>query len=341
MGRRERLLDADAGPLNAFATDLRRLRRQAGNPPYRELGRRAGYSASALSVAASGHTLPSLDLTLAYAGACGADLAEWEARWKEAKERCDEAAWSGERSGDVASRDAEAGAGNLECGCSARSGPGSEPPGPSCEEAGTGTGDAQDASHGRSPHHAGGLPPVGFRQWLARSAVGSAVLLLAIGGWHVFSSSAHTGRPSARIMAADALKDGEDPYVHGCGHDQRPLERQPVYRASGQHYGWLIIFVSPSCSAAWGYVIGPNSPKWQVHIAAHRMADEVTAPSSFQGTARPNSWGNGLSAQAGCVRAEAWVDDGPRAVTSCWTPEGPVTGPTPTASLTPTGRRPL
>jgi transcriptional regulator with XRE-family HTH domain len=50
---------------------------------YRELARRAGYSASALSAAASGQALPTLDVMLAYVGACGADTGNWQRRWQE------------------------------------------------------------------------------------------------------------------------------------------------------------------------------------------------------------------------------------------------------------------
>ncbi|MEV5719083.1 serine/threonine-protein kinase [Amycolatopsis mediterranei] len=82
MGRRELPLAADAGPIEAFADALRRLRVRAGTPSYRLLARKAGYSASALSAAASGAALPSLDVALAYAGACGGRRDEWEARWR-------------------------------------------------------------------------------------------------------------------------------------------------------------------------------------------------------------------------------------------------------------------
>ncbi|HYS42176.1 MAG TPA: serine/threonine-protein kinase [Pseudonocardiaceae bacterium] len=82
MGRHERPLDPDAGPVEAFAHALRELRVAVGMPRYRELARKAGYSASALSAAASGAALPSLDLVLSYVGACGGDAVEWEAQWR-------------------------------------------------------------------------------------------------------------------------------------------------------------------------------------------------------------------------------------------------------------------
>lgn len=84
MGRREKPVDPDAGPVQRLAYDLRLLREKAGKPPYREMARRAGYSTTALSQAAAGDQLPSLALVRAYAEALGADPEDWERRWREA-----------------------------------------------------------------------------------------------------------------------------------------------------------------------------------------------------------------------------------------------------------------
>ncbi|MEU9803724.1 XRE family transcriptional regulator [Streptomyces sp. NPDC051000] len=81
MARKERPLDGGDGPLPAFATALRRLRHEAGSPPYRDLAARAHYSVATLSGAAAGRRLPSLDVTLSYVRACGGDPGEWERRW--------------------------------------------------------------------------------------------------------------------------------------------------------------------------------------------------------------------------------------------------------------------
>ncbi|WP_318656356.1 nSTAND1 domain-containing NTPase [Streptomyces canus] len=85
-GRREVPLDPLAGPVQRFAFELRKLRLEADGITYRSLAQRAGYSVTTLSQAAAGEQLPTLPVVLAYAGACGADLAEWEARWKAAVE---------------------------------------------------------------------------------------------------------------------------------------------------------------------------------------------------------------------------------------------------------------
>ncbi|MFF7791787.1 helix-turn-helix domain-containing protein [Streptomyces sp. NPDC007991] len=70
--------------MQRFAFELRKLRTEAGGVTYRVLAQRAGYGVTTLSQAAAGEQLPTLPVVLAYAEACGADPAEWEARWKQA-----------------------------------------------------------------------------------------------------------------------------------------------------------------------------------------------------------------------------------------------------------------
>ncbi len=67
-----------------FAAGLRLLREKAGRPGYRELARRAHFSATSLSEAAGGRRLPTLAVTLAYVAACGGSGPEWEERWRRA-----------------------------------------------------------------------------------------------------------------------------------------------------------------------------------------------------------------------------------------------------------------
>ncbi len=83
MGRTPRLVNPDEGPLQAFAHDLRTLREKAGNPTYRALAKTAGFSASTLGEAAGGVRRPSLDVTLAFVGACGGDVEAWQERWQQ------------------------------------------------------------------------------------------------------------------------------------------------------------------------------------------------------------------------------------------------------------------
>lgn len=86
MPRGERPLDEGDSPLLRFAGDLRRLRAEAGGPPYRELARKAHFSVTTLSEAAAGRKLPGLDVTLAYVRACGGDESAWQQRWHEVDE---------------------------------------------------------------------------------------------------------------------------------------------------------------------------------------------------------------------------------------------------------------
>jgi transcriptional regulator with XRE-family HTH domain len=78
-----RRIDPDAGPVQRFAQDLRELRAAAGRPTYRELAERTRFSLSAISDAARGDRLPSLDVTLAFVDACDGDRDAWALRWSE------------------------------------------------------------------------------------------------------------------------------------------------------------------------------------------------------------------------------------------------------------------
>ncbi|WP_143232735.1 helix-turn-helix domain-containing protein [Actinoplanes regularis] len=83
MARQEKAVDPAAGPLQAFAFELRKVRTEAGGPTYRALARSAGYSAATLSEAAGGTRKPTLDVVLAYVGACRGDVDLWRRRWHE------------------------------------------------------------------------------------------------------------------------------------------------------------------------------------------------------------------------------------------------------------------
>ena len=83
MGRPERPLDPQAGPVQRFAFDLRSLREQGGRLSYHELAKRAHYAPTTLSEAAKGEKLPTLEVTRAFVKACGGDQDAWERRWWE------------------------------------------------------------------------------------------------------------------------------------------------------------------------------------------------------------------------------------------------------------------
>ncbi|WP_327587157.1 nSTAND1 domain-containing NTPase [Nonomuraea sp. NBC_00507] len=94
-GRRESPVDPAAGPVQRFASELRKLRQEAGGLTYRAMAKRAGYSVTTLSQAAAGERLASLPVVLAFVEACGADVSAWERRWQQvahelARERADD-----------------------------------------------------------------------------------------------------------------------------------------------------------------------------------------------------------------------------------------------------------
>ena len=84
VGRPERRLDPQDGPVARFALELRALREKAGLPSYRRMAARAHFSHTALSEAAGGYRLPSAEVTLGYVRACDGDVAQWERRWQAA-----------------------------------------------------------------------------------------------------------------------------------------------------------------------------------------------------------------------------------------------------------------
>ncbi|MFI6847606.1 hypothetical protein ACIBJD_23695 [Kitasatospora sp. NPDC050467] len=72
----------------SFAAELCRLRREAGQPSFRTMAKKAGsISHTTLYEAASGSRLPSWPTTRAYVQACGGDEAEWRRRWSAATGR--------------------------------------------------------------------------------------------------------------------------------------------------------------------------------------------------------------------------------------------------------------
>lgn len=82
MEHREGPIGRAGGPLAEFAAGLRALHERAGSPPYEVLARKTGWPAPALSMAAGGQVMPSLQVTLAYVRACGGDSSQWEVRWR-------------------------------------------------------------------------------------------------------------------------------------------------------------------------------------------------------------------------------------------------------------------
>ncbi|MFD2418661.1 helix-turn-helix domain-containing protein [Amycolatopsis pigmentata] len=68
-----------------FATDLRWVRRLAGDPPYRKLSRQLKYSPATITRNLGGNKLPSWEFVRGFLQACDVDIATidevWKARW--------------------------------------------------------------------------------------------------------------------------------------------------------------------------------------------------------------------------------------------------------------------
>ncbi|MFJ7280536.1 helix-turn-helix domain-containing protein [Kitasatospora sp. NPDC098663] len=84
MGRRENPIGACGKSLQALASWLR-ARRESTGLTYTRLAERTRYSGDTLTRAASGGSVPKLAVVLAFAEACGTDLAEAERLWKRAR----------------------------------------------------------------------------------------------------------------------------------------------------------------------------------------------------------------------------------------------------------------
>ncbi|MGW3436248.1 nSTAND1 domain-containing NTPase [Streptomyces bacillaris] len=73
-------------PVAEFASSLRRLRLDAGNPTFESMERRSGRSRASLNGASKGRKFPTWDVTRDFVAACGGDLAEWRQRWQAARD---------------------------------------------------------------------------------------------------------------------------------------------------------------------------------------------------------------------------------------------------------------
>jgi hypothetical protein len=295
-GRPERPVDPGAGPQEALAFALRKLREENGNPTYREMAQRAHYSASTLARAASGSSLPGRDLTLAYVRACGGDEAEWARRWDDAAAQLGEDIQPAEDRPDDAAEPGHAGPGRP------------SPP-------------------ARGPVHAAGrslrLAPAWLRRAPRRPAVISGFgIVAAVAGLAIaMLPGGHRPGSSHPPAAHSVYRDGDDPLATGCNQDTRTLDQVPVFLPGGAKFGTLLLRHSPSCAMSWGSVWGPDPHLYRVFIIARRPADGAEAPSSWALNTPPGSYGNMLSTSRSCVMAEAYVrtprGTGPVARTRC------------------------
>jgi hypothetical protein len=221
-GRPERPVDPADGPVAAFAHQLRQLRREAGNPSYRQLAERAHYSHTVISDAARGTRLATLPVTLAFVEACNGDLDLWRARWHLHREL---ALAAGIPVSDLAEHDHQQPA-----------------------DAPTVTGATPVA-----PVAADEVPADRRPGWLRRGALIAAGLLVV-----ALVSFAAGGQLHATTVK---INDGTDPKLAGCTDtttldtadvvlDKAVVLRGTQYKA-GDRVGTVILFYSPHCQGAW------------------------------------------------------------------------------------------
>lgn len=141
--------------------------------------------------------------------------------------------------------------------------------------------------------------------------------------------AAAPGRAANPAPTVSAARDNTDPYADRCTTDRKAIDWEPVYWPSRKLFGSLVLYYSPACQAAWGYLYAPNSSKWTIHIIPDRPSDHLSIPWQFSGNTESGSWSNVLSTRRGCVYVEAFVSTrtgtGPRAISPCFTGSTPET----------------
>ncbi|HEV2375921.1 MAG TPA: DUF2690 domain-containing protein [Streptosporangiaceae bacterium] len=316
MGRPERAVDPELGPLSRLACDLRQLRRDAGSPSYRELARRTRYSASVLSRAAGGRDLPSLAVTLAYVNACGGDTRTWEARWRDLAVQQLPAAPPAAHG---------AGPGN-------EPGPGTNgttsPPGPSDpRDTGDGPDSGEDghrgaprqsrARAGRRPYRVAGVGLLG----VVVVGVAGGFAAMAAAGPDPARPEGQTVPRTVQHEAWQLPSDGADPKAAHCTADAVTIAAATV-RVSGRAVaaghvfpagtaiGTVELRYSARCHAAWARVTPTEAFD---HPLSGRETVGVVRPTDGASTSfRPGfveeAYSDVLRAGRGCVSAYATFD---------------------------------
>jgi hypothetical protein len=267
-------------------------------------------------MAESGRRIPTWELTAAFVQSCGQDPANWRQLWEIARQsapsqpRCEPAAAGAVDKGfQVLNADPLPAEPSLPA----------EPP----LSASARLSETPPAGRGGPRWRREHL--VAFYAMIAICVAAAAALPLSMWSGRTPAPNTATADQTGSVALA---RDGTDPYADGCKADEKAIALEPMAWRDGKSFGTLILFYSPSCQAAWGYVNGPNSPSWSVHIIAVRQSGNVNAPSQFSGQAELGSWGNVLSTGRGCVYIEAFVTSksgpGPRARTPCFQGSGPV-----------------
>lgn len=289
MGRPERALDADAGPVQSFASCLRKLRVDCGNPTYRALAKRAHYSHTVLADATKGERLPTLAVALAFVAACGGDTDEWRARWHLCQQQL----------------------------LGAPSPPLDAPPVPVPLPA-----SLDEPAAGPSVPARAGRRGTGTVRRLA--VVAGAVALLAAGfAFGAWLNPAARGLAKANEVSTSRILDGTDPLIANCGPDAIVLDRSQIRLpvavviegttvAAGTVVGTVSLRYSPRCGGAWARFdpapkfFGSNPGVAAILLEASRPADGTA--STFRLPHVDETYGDLLLTGVGCVMARVTVE---------------------------------
>lgn len=240
MGRRETPIRAGHDAVAELASQLRRLRADAGAPTYRSLAMRTHYSATTLSRAASGATLPSLDVVLAYARACGGDIAQWKQRWEQASAALE----AGRQSAVAVSARGRWTVGRLSAAVVL-------------------PGVVAAAMLAVALMLASGGLPSRVHSPSGQSAVGAARV---------------NSRPAAVSDGDDPRADGcasaADAQAAALG--AREVGVRTVMSPGGAQIGWLALWRNPRCGAEWAEASYANPHLYLVTLELHRPADGAT-----------------------------------------------------------------
>jgi len=291
MPRPERPVDPSAGPVQQFAADLRKLRGEAGNPTYRDMAKAAHVSKASLSAAASGHRLPTWEVTQGYVRACGGPVEVWHDRWLAVR---------------------------AEVGPPAGAGPPATavPPDPPRRRW------VAIAVVAVAVMAGGALAAWHVTRDPAPAARTTGALVL--------QAPAASSPATARFpgSGSEAVEDNADPKKSGCADNPasiQDLDRVQVNTLNENLLGVAVLRHSPKCHASWGrfepsdrlkYLSGPI----HVTITAHRPATGTIGTAYTAAFDGQPVFGNIMLDTTGCVEITVRVDapdGGGEATTDC------------------------
>ncbi|MFY1631739.1 helix-turn-helix domain-containing protein [Solwaraspora sp. WMMB335] len=290
LGRPERQINGDAGPVQAFAAELRALREAAGRPKYAALARRTGRSQTALSEAAGGRRFPTWETVAAFVSGCDGDLDAWRSRWERVA-----AAVAG--TDELVTTPAHPTGGRTTAHDSA----------PAVDVV------ASDADIAR-PRRSGSTRRRRGRtlSWIATAA---ATGLAALAGTvHAVTDTRSPDLPDAfpGPSPMSAIADGADPKDSGCAEDPDVQTVDAVeVNLQRQALGRIELRYSPRCGVSWPRFLPYTAERipfgTPVHVDVHRPTDGATASfrADFAGT---GIFGNLLHSAKDCVRAEVRIE---------------------------------